>query len=506
MTRLAWAGLLLLEAWAAPPGFAAPTPPAAPDVAETTDGAAPARRPPNVLFVSLDTLRADHLGAYGYRRDTSPHLDALAAEGALFEDCIAVSDWTLPTHASLFTGLDPTVHGVQLPSDSLARGVLTLGEAFAGAGYETAGCHSNPFLDERFGFARGFSTWRGSATRESALVELAGEPKGSVSGVRPTQPGLREHDYLVQRAAPQVTEFGLEFLDAHAADDAPFLLFLHYNDAHSDYIPPAPYDRMFDTGYRGPIDGEDYSHDERVRPDMDPDALAYIVSLYDGEIAAEDAQLGRVLDRLDALGLRDDTLVVVTADHGEGFFERGENEHRYGPYHELVHVPWIVRLPGDVPAGLRVATTVSQIDVAPTLLDLAGVEGAERMDGRSHARALRAGREPPARPVLSQSVVDLDRTDRPREIWALRHAGRAVIVSEDRGRVARLSVFDREADPDELQPAADGDPAWTAGPLLLERLRATLRERAPRGDRAGRPALPDDEELLERMRQWGYLH
>ena len=416
--------------------------------------AEPVGPPPNVLLISIDTLRADHLDAYGYARETAPNLTRLAEQGALFERCVAVSNWTLPTHTTLFTGLHPIVHGVEESKDALDPGRATLGEAFAEAGYETAGWFNNPFVDAKFGFMRGFERYEMALTREQmkAQMELKGTPKGAITNSHQPQPGPRQKDYFVEQGAEATSDRALQFLEER--DPArPFLLFLHYNDVHSDYIPPAPYDRKFNPGYEGTITAEGYPHNKRINRRMPPADLAQIKALYDGEIAWTDQAIGRVLDRLDELGLADDTIVLVTSDHGEGFFEHNGKEHHYGLYDELVNIPFIVRYPVTVPAGQRISHGVSQADIAPTLLELARLDGLPEADGLSWAGELtgRSGGTRP-RPMLSRAILKPILDEDGDVVLSLRTDELTVIKHVSPEGAEKVLVFDRATDPGEQRP------------------------------------------------------
>ena len=464
--------------------------------------------PPNVLLVSIDTLRADHLEAYGYHRETAPRLAELARQGALFERCLAVSNWTLPTHTTLFTGLHPVVHGVEEHRDQLDPARATLGERFAAAGYETAGWYSNPFVGERFGFARGFATYEMALTPElrAASFEKQRTPKGALTRSHQPEPGPRAQDYFVEQSAEPVTDQALRFLDQRDPS-RPFLLFLHYNDVHSDYIPPAPYDRMFNPDYQGTLTAEDYPRNKRVHRRMPAEDLEQVKALYDGEIAWVDEHLGRVFERLEALGLAEDTLVVITADHGEGFFEHGGKEHHYGLYRELVEIPLIVRYPARVPAGQRIGHGVSQADIAPTLLDLAGLPPLEEADGQSWAPSLTGeGQPPPRRPVLSRAILKPILDEDGDVVVSLRTDGVTAVHSTAPDGTVTVEVYDTEADPGETRPLPPDHPDVARSLRLLEALHGALqlRGQALGGDTSD-AHLDDDPALLEQMRQWGYI-
>ncbi|GJM22009.1 MAG: hypothetical protein DHS20C15_19240 [Planctomycetota bacterium] len=475
-----------------------------PDAAEPATETAPL----NVLFVSLDTLRADHLEAYGYTRETAPNLRALAEQGVLFEDCVATANWTLPTHTSLFTGLSALTHGVEEASDLLPEACPTLVEPFRDAGYATAGFYSNPFLGEKFGYARGFDEYARAATDDDlrAMIERKGDAKGSTSGTRFPEPGARESDYFAEQSSEQVTARGLAFLD-QLPSEQPFFLFLHYNDIHSDYIPPAPHDRLFDTDYNGTLSPEHYPAHPDVHAEMNERDLAWIRALYDGEIHWVDEQLARVFQALEEIGRAEDTLVVVTADHGEGFFERGYKEHHYGLYRELLHVPFILRLPRALPSGRRVSDTVSQADIAPTILSLAGLTGLPGADGRALDELAAGTAEHSARPPVVSSAVLKPILDQPGDEMVSLTTGDFHAVLRRRHTDGRetLQVFDRRSDPEELSPLAPGPQTEAAGRALRSAVEAMEARRGLLPWAGGDNTQPIDPAILERMKGWGYI-
>lgn len=311
--------------------------------------AAPVR--PNVLLVSIDSLRADHLGSYGYERDTSPTIDALAREGVVFEKAISSAPWTVPAHMTLLTALPPEVHDVVTVRQKLSPDAVTLAEAMQGAGYDTAAFVSGPTVMAHFGFDQGFALY------DESMVER--RPKRAGTAV--SSPGLVE---LVSAWLGRWSDAGRR---------APFFVFLHMWDVHYDYVPPPEYVERFDPGYTGDVDARRFETNERLRRDMDPRDLRHVIALYDGEIRFTDDHLARLVARLRALGVLDDTIVVVTSDHGEEFFEHGYKGHAKSLYDEVLHVPLVVRYPRRVAAGRRVAEQVRLMDVAPTILDLAAV-------------------------------------------------------------------------------------------------------------------------------------
>lgn len=360
---------------------------------------------PDVVVIVMDTVRADHLSVYGYERDTSPHLRQLAAGADLYTRAVATSDMTLATHASLFTGLYPRRHGAHFDPPAspmgrpLADGYDTLAERLAARGYRTAGVVSNfGFVGRAFGMDQGFGyydqrvpvSWLGETrpyTLRQALrnvwVRILPSPEWE----------------LVYRRAGEINDVVLPLVEELAADPRPFLLFVNYMDAHWPYVPPPPFDTRFPG--KGDAFGPSQRHAlhegvllrERTPTEAE---RAHMVSQYDGGIAYVDDAIGAVVDRLDQAGRLDGALVVVTSDHGEAFGERDLIEHGTSVYQDQVHVPLLVKRPGRR-AARTIDEPVSVVDVLPTVLDAAGAELSEDLDGRS----LLAGSR--ARPVVAES-------------------------------------------------------------------------------------------------------
>ncbi|MFH1144422.1 MAG: sulfatase, partial [Candidatus Eisenbacteria bacterium] len=259
---------------------------------------------PNIVFISLESVRADHLGAYGYDRPTSPTLDALAREGVIYEDAHAVTSWTLTAHASMFTGLYPGAHQVTGPFDRLDDSYTTVAEALSAQGYQCAGVISGPYLKKAHNLAQGFSHYNESA---SALSQTLGHSRTNSADV---EAGLRH------------------FIDRLRDPRRPFFLFAYFWDPHYDYIPPSPFNRMFVTDDCEPVDVTDYETSSKVSAQCTPGELAYVRSQYDGEIRWTAPHLERFFQWLTATDLWDDTVIIVTADHGEEFFEHDGKGHK----------------------------------------------------------------------------------------------------------------------------------------------------------------------------------
>ena len=402
--------------------------------------------PPNLLLVTLDTTRADRLGAYGYGGAETPNLDRLAREGARFEQAIAVAPLTLPSHASLFTGHYPPRHGVRVNGDfRLPEGETTLAEALAAHGYRTAAVVAAFVLSADFGLAQGF-----------AVYDEPHEPPSAGAGGNTVR-----FQEIVERKATTVTDAGLALVEGQLEE--PFFLWLHYYDPHAEYTPPEPY------------------------------ASRFAGRAYDGELAYVDAELGRVLEALRARGVLDHTLVAVTADHGESLDEHGETTHGLFVYDSTLRVPLVLRLPGVVPAGLVSRHLVSGVDLAPTLLELLGQAPLAAGDGLSFAGVARGGTESPREAVYAESELS-----RLAYGWAPLHALR----DEHFKYVAapQLELYDLAADPGETKNVAV-DRLGDAG-RFVQKL-AALEASWP----AERPpaALPLSAEAQRKLSALGYV-
>ena len=321
---------------------------------------------PNVLVVVVDTLRADHLSSYGYARPTSPNVDRLAQQGVLFENAYATSGYTLPSHASLLTGRYLHEHGVDwhTPRALRQRSLPTLAEALRGAGFRTAAVSANLFWFTRSqAFGRGFIRFDDYfySVGDMALRTLYGRAVESMLLRRPSTQALTP-----RKRADDVNRAALAWM---ARDRSrPFFLFLNYMDVHDPYLPPQPYRSRFSPSSApgGLLNG----HRVRALPQLTPEQVQSEIDAYDGGLAYVDESIGRLLAAMQELGVRDNTLVVFTSDHGEAFGEHGLFLHGNALYRCLTHVPLIIWWPGHVPAGVRVVRPVTNAALAATLMDL----------------------------------------------------------------------------------------------------------------------------------------
>jgi arylsulfatase A-like enzyme/Tfp pilus assembly protein PilF len=395
------------------------------------------------VLVTLDTVRADRLPAYGGTGIATPVLDAIAREGVRFESAATTVPFTLPAHCSILTGLYPPRHGVrENVGFALGEGIPTLAERLGHAGYATAGFVSAFVLDRRWGIERGFETYYDDFDPRA----LAGANLASA-----------------QRDGAQTVAAASAWLDRHPTD-RPFFLWLHLYDAHDPYTPPEP----FASRYPG-------------RP-------------YEAEIAYLDELVGRLRGALERRPRWDRTALVVTADHGEGLGEHREQYHGFFVYDSTVRVPLLVRLPGAALAGRTVVTAASHVDVVPTFLELAGLPEEPGLDGRSLV-ALATAPPDPGRVVYSESL------------YPLLHYGWAPLrAARDAGRkyieAPAPELYDLARDGAETRNLVD---AQRRVAVELRRRLAALRERLEAA--AGPAARPADldEETLARLAALGYV-
>lgn len=441
----------------------------------------------NVLLVVIDTVRADKLGIHGGPEGLTPRLDRLAAEGARFERAAAHAPWTLPSTASLLTSRLPEEHGAggfldlsplaegRPPSVAfrgLDEGARTLAEVFREGGWRTGSVVNVDFLDQGFGLTQGVEDVDARWYTTNSEV----------------------------RSAAETTTQALAWLGERERASEPFFLLAHYFDAHAVYDPPAEFRERFADPRDRAASGLVFGTREHMlllrsgRLTLDPSVLGRAERLYEAELAALDAELGRLLDGLDALGLAEDTVVVLTADHGEEFLDHGGFEHGHTLYDELLRVPLLVRLPGVVPEGQVIHAPVGLVDVAPTLCELAGLEVPSSFGGRSLVPAL-AGGPLAARAHLAHGNF----WGPPLTSWTSGDLKLIVTPAHD-GSPERVELYDLSSDPAEATDLAADRPGDTR--RLREELEA-VRAHLVRG--SGGAPVELDEATRSRLEALGYL-
>ncbi len=338
-------------------------------------------RHPDIFLILIDTVRADHLGCYGYHRDTSPTIDSLAAAGTRWTRVQAQSPWTLPAMATIMTGLTHRAHMAGIWEDffyGLDPSLPLLPEFFKREGYQTAAFFNVLFMSADFGFHRGYDYF----DCDSSVEEL------------------------IARNARQTVDDVLEWLRTGRIEGRPLFLAVHFYDPHLTYDPESPFDTMFaDPSYDGPFDciwgsKTDVADVNAGATAVDSTGLTHLVDLYDGEIAFTDRELGRLLQELRRTGRAENTLVVVMADHGEEFLDHGGLGHGHTLYQEQLNVPLIVSGPG-VATNHVDSTLVGQIDILPSLVSYCGNEIPEWTEGQDIFQRVLTNRVLPSSLVLT---------------------------------------------------------------------------------------------------------
>ena len=448
-------------------------------------GRGPLSPPPSLLLVTVDTLRADRLGCYGRTGARTPSVDALAREGTRFETALTPLPRTTPAIASILTGLMLSTHRSRGLMSSLPPEVPTLAGWLRARGRRTGAFTSNLFLRPGSGFGSGF--------------EVYSNPRSRWSG----------------NSAREVTDEALEWIGTLGKDE-PFFVWVHYLDPHWTYDPPPPFDTLFDPGFPGPWPytkvAAGHADQGKIifQNPMSPREVDHAVALYEGEIAATDAQLGRLIESLAGSGRLDRTLVVYTSDHGESlgehdyYFDHGEYL-----YEGTLRVPLILRWPGRVPAGKLVTRMARLTDIAPTALALLGETLPSGLDGRSLADDLTASPSPADRDCWIESDHTYVRPENPRHFldgiegkWRGIRGERykLIFVPHDAsGLHGEVELYDLKEDPGETHNLERERPELAA--MLLARLRAYWLKHGSAAGAAGE-GEPVDAEIL---RSLGYL-
>jgi arylsulfatase A-like enzyme/Flp pilus assembly protein TadD len=300
----------------------------------------------NLILITLDTARADAFGAYGQAMPTSPHIDRMAQEGVLFDDAMTASPSTLPSHATIMTGLLPFAHGVRSNTGYLlGEEQTTLAEILTGRGYTTSAEIAAPVIGRHTRLDQGFLKYREPSDYDIERKKIFVADPNAKNGRRL----IEAHD----RDGSDITKHGLEFIERNRDGDRPFFLWLHYFDPHIAYQAP--------TAFR----------------------VGFEQSAYHAEIHYTDHQVGRILKALRQTGLRERTLVVLTSDHGEGLGEHDESTHSFFVYESTMRVPLLLWGPGSIPQGRRISTPVRTTDIAPTILEWLGLPAPPAIHGRS---------------------------------------------------------------------------------------------------------------------------
>ena len=379
-------------------------------------------RPPDVIVYLVDTLRPDHLGAYGYSRSTSPNLDELARDGVVFTNAYTPASWTKPAVASLLTGLLPRRHGAITHSDRLPSQVQTAAELLKARGYRTASFVTNPHVIPLWGFDQGVDVFRDLRVRD-----------------RPAR-------------ADQVVRTVLDWLAASGTE--PVFLYVHTIEPHAPNNPREPFRSMWPRRTR-----EKARHTKYIRPTTNPDLLHDVIASYDGEIAFNDAAFRELILGLKRSGRYDNSLIIYVSDHGEELQDHGFGGHGHTLYEELVRIPLVIKYPGERNAGKRIAERASLLDVLPTILAAAGTRPPAGLDGIDLTPVAHGSVKMPDRHLL----LDLEVQSRNTGLNVLHGVVTGKTKYLERLEPRReIELFDLVADPRERTNLAPSDADATA--------------------------------------------
>lgn len=482
LTRPGFAALAVLVVALAWTGVARLLPRPAAHAPVATRATAPANAP-NLLIIMVDTLRADHLGTYGYAAAKTPHIDGLAAAGMRYAQAFSQASWTRPSVATILTGQYPSSHGAVHKADILSDRIETLAEALQAAGYWTVAFPNNANVSAAFNFQQGFDEFHYLAPdfffgADEPAAQLA--LYGGLRLVRERFFARRVNVHHYYQPAATVTAKVKAWLDGREASGRPFFLFAHYMDPHDPY-------------FVHPFNGEGYA---RVANPNPPASVAEKYrGLYDGEIVYLDEHLGALFDDLKRRGLWDRTLIALTADHGEEFQEHGGWWHGTTLYDEQIHVPLIVKPPGRS-TGRVLEELATSLDIAPTFLAAAGVTAPPAMQG--HVLPLDGGAAPARQSVFAEEDLEGNvlQAVRTRE-WKM--------ISANPGNPRGLppeQLFEVAGDPGERRDVVASSPA-EAEMMRAELGKSVLqaREHAGVSEQTG-----TDRATHERLRALGYVN
>ena len=419
---------------------------------------------PNIILISIDALRADHLGCYGYHRNTSPNIDRLASQGVLFKNAFSQANWTLPSHTSIFLSQYVWRHKADGDKERLGNSFTTLAEILRDRNYTTCAFVGGGIVSAKFGFDQGFEIF-----------------KDGIPGGR----GRHEISSYINKL--------LSWLES--VRNRKFFLFIHTYDVHSPYSPPVPY---FDLYTKGSCAGEHLRTSRAILPELlDASKLTleeidYIMAVYAGGINYVDEQLGRVFEKLNQLGIDENTLIIITADHGESFKEHGKLGHCGKPYIEEVHVPLIIKGPG-IPKNRIYENFVQHIDIVPTILEILNIPQRKEMQGKSIL------------PLMNNCEIEEHFTT---YSWGGSGAQGPVSLRTRQwtyimNRNGPDELYDRINDPKEQKNIIE------KRPIIAQKLKEELEDfivLTSEGKSQVTEEVHIDEELKERLKSLGYLH
>lgn len=419
---------------------------------------------PNLILISIDTLRADHLGCYGYNRNTSPNIDRFAEDNVLFKNTIAQSSWTLPSHMSMLTGLYPSRHGVLSSRKKLGDEHLTLGEILQNAGYQTVAMTDGAYMSHKFGY-QGFDLFDDKPIQSWGSIERTYTK--AVNWLR------KNHS-------------------------STFFLFLHTYQVHAPYNPSPQYDVYSDKNYRGILEATanklatDY---HGIQDKMKLEDYTYLVDKYDGDIYYTDHFFGKLFKELRDLGLYDRSIIVLTSDHGENFLDhKAYHIGHLELYDEIIKVPLIIKAPAFLKKHI-VEAQVESIDIMPTVLELLGISTPKGLDGESLAELTKKGSY---NSTFAFSEKDYDNKIIRSEDWKL------LLRASNDSESSEIELYNLKVDPDENSNLFAQE--VEIGKSLFAELQAWMGIQKRRSKFVPTDKIELDENLKEQLKALGYMN
>jgi len=474
-------------------------------VLEITPGL-PKKEWPNILIIIGDTLRPDHLGCYGYPYPTSPNIDALAAEGALYENCTAQSSWSLPSHTSLFTGLYYSQHQTTFTNPFLDSRFVTLAQVLEAIGYQTASFCANPWVGPQSGLLRGFNyTYTGFSSSEFIIFHHLKKIPWLADLLKLREP-LDDRDILKNIR---------KWFQRKYQPGKPVFIFANFFPSHLPYLPPEPFRSRFIKQRFTQVDQQlvrliaGFVAGEALSQEILKDAqkMEMLYALYDGEVAFTDALIGEVFAELRARNLWRNTLVIFTSDHGDSLGEHGFFSHGNCLYEPLIHVPLIIRLPGVFPQGVKIASPVQHIDVFTTILGILKINPAslETKEVKYQGVDLRHLEDSPR--LIASELAYIQPSVPIPSTWAAGQPSAIKAIKWDDYKYLRYDngyeeLFDLATDPREERNLVSSKPE------LVNQFRKRLLEwqKSMAGIKVKTRSLEElDKQTLERLRALGYI-
>jgi len=457
----------------------------------------------NLLIIVLDAVRADHLSCYGYPRKTSPNIDSLSSEGTLFKHAYSQSSCTVPAVHSMLTSLYPSRHRIFLFDEDLPPDTTTLFSVLKERGFATAVISESPFVERRFAFTGGVDYIFTSGLLLNKNTRWARESLRMFYEVRDSIKVFL-HKYVISKDkrsvlyfrkfyAKQVLRESVSWLRRNR--DNPFCLYVHFMGGHYPYNPPSPYGDLFFE--EGMTKVPKYEEREESAGTISGPRLKGAISQYDGLIAFYDELTGSLVRELKDMGLYENTVIVITADHGEAFFEHGRSTHGHYMYEEIVHIPLMMIFPSRQGKGTAFDGLVQHIDLMPTVLDALGAEMPEEIDGKSFLGVLESGGD-----VMDRIAYSELQDREGGKFFAVREEDHKLVVNDLPGHRS-VELYNIAEDPAERHDIADAEPSETARmSKILEDYRAAGRGA---GKEANTRKIKLTPAFIEDLKSLGYM-